>query len=116
MRLPSIRSCTLAGYWPGIRCNLRYECGAERRVLYGKVFPAGALAAAAALQAGVARAVDGAGSLTVPRTYGHVPALILLLTEPVDGMPLHGQLRQRIAAGRPRVYEPVQGCWAQLPV
>src|SRR5262249_58795006 len=91
--LPSICSCTLAGYWPGIRCNLRYECGAERRLLYGKVLPPGALAAAAALQAGLTRAVDAAGSLTVPRPYGEGPPPNLLLTQPAEGMPPHGQLR-----------------------
>ena len=93
--LPSIHACTLAGYWPGIRCNVRYECGAERRVLYGKVLPAGTVTTAAALQTAVSRAVDGVDALSVPRMYGQVSRLNLLLTEPVDGVPLQGGLRRR---------------------
>jgi len=93
--LPPTRGCTLAGYWPGMRCNVRYESGREPSVLYGKVFPAGTVTAAAATQAAVARAVEGADGLAVPRVYAHVPELNLLLTEPMDGTPLHGRLRER---------------------
>ena len=31
-----LRSCTVVGYWPGIRCQLRYERADEPGVLYGK--------------------------------------------------------------------------------
>jgi len=92
--LASIRSCALAGYWPGMRCNVRYELGREPRVLYGKVFPAGMVEAAAANQAAVARAVEPAGALTVPGVYAHVPELSLLLTEPVDGERFLDRLQQ----------------------
>ena len=102
--LTSVRSCTLAGYWPGMRCNVRYERDREPRVLYGKVFPPGMVAAAAATQEAVARALEPAGALTVPRVHSHVPELNLLLTEPVDGAPLRlregdgGQALGRVAA------------------
>src|SRR5262249_59599623 len=80
--LASIRGSTVAGYWPGMRCNLRYESGREPRVLYGKVFPAGAVTAAAATQTAVARAVETADALAVPRGDAHGPGLNLPLTPP----------------------------------
>ncbi|TMA49139.1 MAG: hypothetical protein E6J76_13645 [Deltaproteobacteria bacterium] len=86
------RSCTVVGYWPGIRCQLRYERADEPGVLYGKVFPDGAGSAAGRVQHAIARRGESAAFQT-PRPRAYLPELNLLLTEPVEGEPLLDLLR-----------------------
>jgi len=87
-----LRSCTVVGYWPGIRCQLRYERADEPGVLYGKVFPDGAGSAAGRVQHAIARRGESAAFQT-PRPRAYLPELNLLLTEPVEGEPLLDLLR-----------------------
>ena len=87
-----LRSCTVAGYWPGIRCQLRYEqgetAGGETAgTIYGKVFPEGAGQAIALAQAAVTRHATET-PFAIPRLRAYLPRLNLLLTEPVEGEPL----------------------------
>lgn len=87
-----LRSCTVVGYWPGIRCQLRYERADEPGVLYGKVFPDGAGGAAGRVQQAIARCSESAAFRT-PRPRAYLPELNLLLTEPVEGELLLDLLR-----------------------
>src|SRR5262249_20962035 len=87
-----LRSCTVVGYWPGIRCQLRYERADEPGVLYGKVFPEGAGGVAERVQHAIARRSESAIFRT-PRRRAYLPELNLLLTEPVEGELLLDLLR-----------------------
>src|SRR5262249_31605316 len=79
--------CAVAGYWPGIRCQLRYDLEDAPGIVYGKVFPEGAGHAIAVAQTAVTR--DAASTpFAIPRVRAYLPRLNLLLTEPVEGEPL----------------------------
>ena len=79
--------CAVAGYWPGIRCQLRYDLEDATGIVYGKVFPEGAGHAIAVTQTAVTR--DAASTpFAIPRVRAYLPRLNLLLTEPVEGEPL----------------------------
>ena len=92
--LPWIGGCRLTGYWPGMRCSVRYECDGRGDVLYGKVFPSGMVDAVADTQAAIARGVDADAGFDVPGVYASVPALNLLVSEPVVGEPFLDRLRR----------------------
>jgi hypothetical protein len=85
-----LQSCATAGYWPGVRCQICYQQQDGERVIYGKVFSHGAGEAAGRSLAAIAQRLRDAGAdtLTIPRVYGYLPALDLLMTGPVEGDPL----------------------------
>src|SRR5262249_19252185 len=87
-----LRGCTVASYWPGTRCQLRYERADAPSVLYGKVLPDGAGSAIARVQEAVTRQAADA-PFTLPRVHAYLPQLNLLLTDPLEGVPLFQLLR-----------------------
>jgi hypothetical protein len=88
----------VAGYWPGTRCQIRYECADEHGgALYGKVFSDPDGAAVARRQDTIASRGAEAG-FTAARVRAWLPALNLLVTEPVEGEPLPERLDQRTPA------------------
>ncbi|TMB13003.1 MAG: hypothetical protein E6J71_23405 [Deltaproteobacteria bacterium] len=87
-----LRSCSVAGYWPGVRCQLRYERRDAPGAVYGKVFPDGAGGAIALAQEAVTRHAAET-PFAMPRVRAYLPQLNLLLTDPVEGEPLLDLLR-----------------------
>src|SRR5207249_9372549 len=87
-----LRSCSVAGYWPGVRCQLRYERRDAPGAVYGKVFPDGAGGAIALAQEAVTRHAAET-PFAMPHVRAYLPQLNLLLTDPVEGEPLLDLLR-----------------------
>lgn len=83
-----VHEARVVGYWPGIRCQIRYECAGRLPALYGKVFTDadGPRDAARVLTMLADRVVD-AGFVT-PRLHACLPSLRLLLTEELPGRSL----------------------------
>jgi len=103
-----LRRCSVAGYWPGIRCQLRYEGAETPGTIYGKVFPEGAGHAIALAQAAVARHAAEM-PFAIPRVRAYLPGLNLLLTEPVEGEPLPDLLPDATPALMERVATALAG-------
>lgn len=82
----------VVGYWPGMRCQLRYADGEGSPALFGKVFTDedGARSVARTLQVLGAGVIDA--GFSTPRLHACLPALRLVLTEPLPGASLLGRL------------------------
>ena len=81
----ALRSCEVAGYWPGMRCQVRYHLDDPGGTLYGKVVPHGAGAALGRTWAAIEEKVGEAALLATPKQFAELPKLNLVLTEPVEG-------------------------------
>jgi len=88
-----LRSCDVAGYWPGVRCQIRYRLGGPGGTLYGKVVPRGASGALGRSLAAIEEKVGDGTLLVTPRRHAELPELNLLLTEPVEGRAFTDLLR-----------------------
>ena len=82
----AVRAAAPVGYWPGMRCQLRYET--ENGLLFGKVFPDASGGDVAGLLASLGDALAHAEGIAVPALRAWVPSLHLLVTTPLDGEPL----------------------------
>ncbi len=89
----TLRSCEVAGYWPGMRCQVRYHLGDPGGTLYGKVVPRGAGAALGRSWAAIEEKVGNGAVLTTPKQFAALPKLNLVLTEPLEGSALIDLLR-----------------------
>ncbi len=89
----TFRSCEVAGYWPGMRCQIRYHLGDPGGTLYGKVVPPAAGAALRRNGAAIAEKVGNGAVLATPKQFAELPQLNLMLTEPVEGSALIDLLR-----------------------
>src|SRR5262249_37591702 len=89
-----LSSCEIVGYWPGMRCHLRYGVDAGDGLPYGKVFPVGAGDAPGRSHDAIARSLGAGASLATPRVRAYLPALNLLITEPIGGVSLNELLRR----------------------
>ncbi len=81
----TLRRCEVAGYWPGMRCQIRYHLGDPGGTLYGKVVPHGAGAALGRSRAAIEEKVGDGAVLVTPKQFAELPELNLVLTEPIEG-------------------------------
>jgi hypothetical protein len=97
------------GYWPGMRCQVRYETA--EGPLFGKVFPDAAGAGVAKLLERVAATLADAAGVAVPSLRAWVPSLHLLVTTPLDGTALIERLEH---GAPPETVVPVATALARL--
>ncbi len=81
----TLRRCEVVGYWPGMRCQIRYHLGEPGGTLYGKVVPNGVGAALGRSRAAIDERVGDGAVLVTPKQFAELPELNLVLTEPVEG-------------------------------
>lgn len=93
----------VAGYWPGVRCQIHYP-SREGDDLYGKVFAEVADVEEVVTRQEAIASRNAGEQFVTPRPRAYVPALRLLVTEPVAGEPLTERLERSGAdALMPRV-------------
>ena len=105
-----VRTAAPVGYWPGVRCQIRYET--NEGTLFGKVFPDASGEDVGRRLAGLATALEGASELVVPRVRAWIAPLELLVTTPLAGDALGECLRRgtsgevigRVAAALARLH------------